>query len=244
MLQLKSVQKDLYKTDKEDLPIVLAEIYKQSLFATAQHLLGFKDVNENTHADIVLALESSTTRKLICVPRGCLKSTIACVAYPIWLLINNPNLRILIDSELYTNSKTFLREIKGNLERQELTELFGTFKQEPWNDSEIIIKQRTKILKEASIVCSGIGATKIGQHYDYIIMDDMNGANNSQTPEACSKVIEHYRGNISILEPTGTLVIIGTRWSELDLIGHIIRNELGLDHNPTTGQHQVQGLIS
>lgn len=219
------------------------EAYQNSLYLTSQSLLQFSDVNKDTHKDTIAALEADTKRKLLCLPRGTLKSTLACVAYPIWLLIRNPNLRILIDSELYSNSKTFLREIKGQLEREELTSLFGTFKREPWSEGEIIIKQRTKILKEGSIVCSGIGATKIGQHYDVIIMDDMNGENNSQTPEACEKVIGHYRGNISILEPDGTLVIIGTRWSELDLIGHVIRNELGIDGIPKTGDFEVQGLM-
>lgn len=233
----------LHSESPEKLKSILAEVYKRSLFATAQHLLEFQDVNQDTHGAVIRALESETKRKLICIPRGCLKSTIACVAYPIWLLLKNPNERILLDSELYSNSKTFLREIKGHLERPEMTELFGTFKREPWSEGEIIIRQRDKILKEANITCSGIGATKVGQHYDVMIMDDMNGAQNSQTPEACEKVIAHYRGNISILEPNGILVIIGTRWSELDLIGHVIRNELGIDGLPQTGELEVQGLM-
>ncbi len=241
MIELvQGIPKEIAERAMED---SLANIYRKSLMATAKMLLGFKDVNENTHLGIIECLEATTTRKLICVPRGCLKSTIACVAYPIWLLISNPNLRILIDSELYTNSKTFLREIKGHMENQDLIQLFGQFRGDSWNESEIIIKQRTKILKEASIVCSGIGATKIGQHYDVIIMDDMNGAQNSMTPEACQKVVQHYRGNISILEPTGTMVVIGTRWSELDLIGHILKNELSIDTIPTNGDHEVRGLV-
>lgn len=222
----------------------LTDQYKKSLFATANHLLGFKDVNKRTHGNIIKALQSETKRKLICVPRGCLKSTIACVAYPIWLLINNPNLRILIDSELYTNSKTFLREIKAHLESPQLTELFGKFRSEPWSEGEIIIKQRTKNLKEGSIVCSGIGTTKVGMHYDIIIMDDLNSDNNSATPEGCEKVISHYKGNISILEPNGTMVLIGTRWSEQDCISHVLRNELGIEGIPKTGQYQISGLIS
>lgn len=222
----------------------LGEIYKESLYATAQHLLGFKDVNKHTHGGIIHALESDTKRKLICVPRGCLKSTIACVAYPIWLLLNNPNVRILIDSELYTNSKTFLREIKAHLESPQLTDIFGKFKCDPWNESEITISQRNKNLKEASITVGGVGTTKVGQHYDVIIHDDLNSPANSMNPEACRKVIDHYKYNVSILEPTGTMVIVGTRYSELDLIGFILSNELGFDGIPLTGKHEVKGLIS
>lgn len=199
---------------------------ENSLFYLARVLCRFKDVTERTHGEIISALESDSTRKLICVPRGCLKSSLACVAYPIWLLIRNPNLRVLIDSELYTNSATFLREIKCHLESEPFTLLFGKFKGSVWNESEIIISQRTEFRKEASVTVGGIGTTKVGQHYDVIIGDDYNSPNNTNTPENAKKVIDHYRYNTSILEPGGTYVVIGTRYSEADLIGHILENEI------------------
>lgn len=199
---------------------------KNSLFFIAVALLGFKDVNERTHGEIIQTLERDSKRKLICVPRGCLKSSLACVAYPMWLLVNNPNLRILIDSELYTNSKTFLREIKSHLESPAFRNVFGVWRAEPWNESEIIIKQRTQFRKEASITIGGIGTTKVGQHYDVIIADDMNSPSNTNSSDNAKKVIDHYRYNTSILEPEGTYVIIGTRYSENDLIGYILENEV------------------
>ena len=200
---------------------------KKSLYWVAHKLLGFKDVNLRTHGEIINALEDTETkRKLLCVPRGCLKSSIACVAYPIWLLINNPDLRIYIDSEVYMNSSKFLREIRMHLERPLFTHIFGEFRSNIWNESEIVIKQRIKPRKEGSITVGGIGTTKVGQHYDVIIGDDMNSPKNSNTPENAEKVIDHYKYNTSILEPTGTYVIIGTRYSANDLIGHILTNEI------------------
>lgn len=212
----------------EAVRLAVADGYRRSLYLTAKTLLGYKDINKETHGGIIAALEAPTKRKLICVPRGCLKSTIACVAYPIWLLLRDPNLRILIDSELYTNSKNFLREIKGQLESPRLTAIFGQFKSETnWNEGEITIRQRTNVKKEASITVGGVGTTKVGQHYDIIIGDDYNSNKNSLTPEGCEKVINHYRYNQSILEPDGTYVVIGTRYSENDLIGFILNNEIG-----------------
>ena len=205
---------------------VLARKYRDSIFYLAVFGLGYKDVNLRTHGGIIKALENNSRRKLLCVPRGCLKSSLACVAYVIWLLINNPNVRILIDSELYTNSATFLREIKAHLVSPQFVKLFGDFKSSCWNESEIIIKQRNKNLKEASVTVGGVGTTKVGQHFDYIIGDDMNSPANTANPEQAMKVINHYRMNTSILENLGTYVVIGTRYSELDLIGHIIRNEI------------------
>jgi hypothetical protein len=203
----------------------LKETYKTSLYHTAKVLLGYQDVNRRTHGAILELLQNSSQRKLICVPRGCLKSSLACVAYPIWLLINNPDLRILIDSELYTNSSTFLREIKSHLESENFVNLFGDFRSRVWNESEIIISQRTKNLKEASVTVGGIGTTKVGQHFDVIIGDDYNSPTNTNTPENAQKVISHYKYNISILEPGGTYVLIGTRYAQNDLIGHVLENE-------------------
>lgn len=188
--------------------------------------LGYKDVNWQTHQEIIQALESDSKRKLIVVPRNCFKSTIGVVTYSIWRLIRNPNERIFIDSEVYENSKNFLREIKAHLESPALTSLFGTFKTKTWNESEIIIKQRTVHKKEASITVGGIGTVKVGQHYSCIIGDDYNSPNNSNTKEKCQKIIDHYKYNVNILDTNGTYVIIGTRYSENDLIGWILRDQL------------------
>lgn len=212
---------------------------QNSLFYLSHQTLGFKDVNAYTHGEIIDALESDILRKLLCVPRGCLKSSLACVAFPIWLLIRNPNLRILIDSELYTNSCTFLREIKAHLSSPILRLLFGKFEGSVWNESEIIINQRSVFKKEASITVGGVGTTKVGQHYDVIIGDDMNSPKNTNSPENASKVVDHYKYNISILEPTGIYVLIGTRYSEADLLGHVLHNEIGIEGQPTSGIYEA-----
>ncbi len=204
-----------------------AEFFRGSLYLTAKFLCGYREVNHETHDGCIRKLESSKVKKLVVMPRGTFKTSLAVVAFTIWCLIRDPNIRILIDSELYTNSKNSLREIKQHLMSPKLVELFGKFEtRDCWNEGEIIIGQRTRVLKEASVTGSGIGAQKTGQHYDLIIADDMNSPKNSNTPEGCQKVIDHYRYYTSILEPHGVKVIIGTRYSESDLIGHIIRHEI------------------
>lgn len=214
------VQKQAYKE-------IAADELRSSLYKLARVGLGMRDVNPETHGDMLRALESDTLRKLLVMPRGTLKSSIGVVAYSIWLLLRNPNLRILIDSEVYTNSKNFLREIKAHLEGPKLTGIFGEFKSDnSWSEGEITIRQRTQPYKEASITCGGIGTVKVSQHFDVIIGDDLNSNNNSQTSEGRQKVIDHYRLNISILEPSGIYLVIGTRYSQGDLIQYIIDQEI------------------
>ncbi len=217
--------------------------YINSLYLTATELTGFQDMTWPTHGPIIKALEEDSLRKLICVPRGTFKTSVCSVAYPLWLLMRNPNLRIMLDSELYTNCKNYLREIKTHMQSEHFIRLFGDWRSDTWNESEIIIGPRTKVMKDPSILCGGIGTTKVGVHVDVIIGDDYNSPANSQTQDQRKKVIDHYRYNQSILEPNGIYAIIGTRYAEDDLIGWVIKNELGIDTLDKLKSMRREGLI-
>lgn len=201
--------------------------YKESLFQTAKYLCGYSLVNELTHGPMIRALEDHTTRKLIVMPRGTFKTSIGLVAFPIWLMIRNPNVRIILDSELWTLSKNSLREIKSHLKGDRFREAFPDWKLLLDNQDEMIISTRTVPKKEPTITASGIGAGKTGQHYDFALLDDLNSPRNSFKPELAEQVITHYKYYTSILDPGGTIVVSGTRYSEMDLIGWIMKNEMG-----------------
>lgn len=227
MIYLEEAKKLKPETRKEFAKRQLQEDYRRSLGLFAKDLLGYKDLNTRTHGEVVRALESPTKRKLLCLPRGCLKTSLCSIAYPIWLLLNNPNLRILVCSELYTNSKNILREIKQHLEGDALTSVYGQFKTDScWNEGEIVISQRKKIVKEASITAGGLETQKTGQHYDVLCIDDASSPSNSNTPEGRQKVIDHYKYLCAIAEPTATMVIVGTRYAANDLIGWLLENEI------------------
>lgn len=198
------------------------KIWDSSLAAFAIGACGYKETNARTHKDMIACLEGPENRKLIVMPRGTFKTSISSVAYPIWRLAQNPNLRVMLDSELYTNSKMRIREIKGHIESSVFKEVYGDWRGPVWAEGEIIIRPRTRILKEPSIMASGIGAGKTGVHVDLIIADDLNSATNSNTPEGCEKIINHFRYYTSILEPGGEIILVGTRYSAMDSIQFVI----------------------
>lgn len=209
---------------------MLRERFTASLYDTCKYLLGYKDITWRTHGDMIEVLEDlDCKRKLLVLPRGTFKSSIGVVGYSIWRLMKDPNLRILVDSELYSNSKNFIREIRQHLERDNMTQLFGPAAGTTWGEGEITLAWRTATKKEASITASGIGATKIGQHYDLCLLDDISSRSNTNTDEACKKTIDHYRMTTALLDPGGELVVIGTRYHTNDVIGHILDNEI--DHD-------------
>ena len=207
------------------------------------------------HGQFISVFESEAPRKLVVMPRGTFKSTLGSVAYPIWRLLRDPNLTILLDSELYSNSKNFIREIKGHLESERMTNFFGNRVGSKWDEGEVIIGSRTANRKEASITAGGIGTTKVGQHFDIIIGDDMNSPANSETPEKCQKVIDHVRMNMNILNPGGEYLFIATRYSERDIPGFLLgdimaekylaegRLERYIEPNDAQDNSTNQGLI-
>jgi len=224
---LKHVKAASSETQDELLRETERQIYKRSLYATAKHLLGYSDINWRTHGEMIHVLENNSPRKMIIMPRGTFKTSLAVVAYPIWCLLRNPNERIIIDSELYNNAKRSLREIAQHLQSPRVVELFGNFRGDGvWNESEIQIAQRTVIKKEPSIMASGIGAEKTGVHADKILGDDLCSPNNMNTPENRDKVYDHYRYFTSILDPGGTIVLVGTRYSSDDLYQRVMTREI------------------
>lgn len=225
-LLLKKLSEYQDEVGLDSLKEYLRQLFKSSLFHTCKYLLGYKDVNWHTHGNMIRCLEDVSNRKLCIMPRGTFKSSIGCVGYPVWRLMNNPNETILIDSEVFTNARNFIREIRARIATKEFVMLFGDWTGPTWSESEITISERTEAIKEASITAGGIETVKVGQHYGCIIGDDYNSSNNSQTPENRAKVINHYKMNQSILNPGGTYVLIGTRYAVDDIYGHVLNNEI------------------
>lgn len=243
------------KDDREKVSAAVGtarELLLSDFFLFAKHGLGYKDLEWTVHGECVKALESDAKKKLIVLPRGSFKSSLGSVAYPIWRLLRDPNLTILLDSEIYTNSKNFLREIKGHISASKFIAIFGNLIGPKWDEGEIIISSRTKNRKEASITVGGIETTKVGQHYDLIIGDDYNSAQNSDSPEKCQKVIDHFKYNLNILNPGGEYLLIGTRYAELDVIGFLLSNVLDEKFlaegkmtrgSPLRAENEDQGLL-
>lgn len=218
------------KTEQEAVEME-RQLYLSSLLIFTKFFLKYMDVTKAVHGEMIQVLESDATKKIIVEPRGIFKTSVAAISYPIYRLLKNPNLTILLDSELYTNSKNTLRAIKGHLESEEMTRVFGSQVGRKWDEGEITIADRTDhSIKEASITVGGIGTTKIGQHYKLIIGDDYCSPDNTDTPDKCQKVINHVRYNLSVLSPGGEYVWIGTRYAERDIVGFLLSDVLGQRH--------------
>lgn len=184
-------------------------------------------MEERPHRELVEFVENpeGKRKKLILMPRGSFKSSVVTVGRTIHKLIKNPNLRILIAGETQKNATKFVKEIKSQFESNEkLRALFGDFvsKDNTWRDNEFIISKRSIVKKESTIMAASLEKqSTTSQHYDMIVLDDPCSQNNVNTPEQIQKTIDYYRLLLSVLEPDGEIIIIGTRYSPLDLYGWV-----------------------
>lgn len=198
---------------------------KGSLQFLCTKILGYKDWDV-VHDDIEKFVSRKSIRKLLLVPRGHLKTAIVTKGFAIQSLLRNPDVRILIANQVWDKSREMLYEIKQLLtEKTDLPKLFGDFVSERWREDDIVIKQRRKALAAPTIGTSGVEAELTSSHYDIIILDDLQGEKNFQTPEQREKVKRYYRSMIDLIEPGGLIIVIGTRWHLDDVYQYIIDNE-------------------
>lgn len=208
----------------------LRQAGRKDFFFFAKEILGYPDLGE-LHKWFCGVLAESHKRLLILMPRGHLKSTIATIAYPLWLLVNNPNLRILIVNATLPNAKSFLREISAHMEQNaRFREVYGDWvnKEDKWTETQLIIKPRTAVYKEPTLQAASVGANIVSQHFDIVILDDLVNRDNTNTMEQIEKVRKSYVDVLDILEPPkpnspiGSVIVVGTRWHFADLYSTIM----------------------
>lgn len=204
----------------------------------SKHILGFKDIETQPHQELCDVLcDPDKSKKLILLPRGAFKSTIANISYSLWRMVKNPNIRILMVTGSYTKATKYIGQIKDTIETNIMFKaLYGNLKpnsQGKWKRDDIVIATRTSMgeVKEPTVTASSILQTKTGMHYDLVIMDDVVTEENSNTPDQLSKIIDRYRLILSLPDPGDSqLIMIGTRYHFNDLYGHVIDEEAELWH--------------
>lgn len=227
----------------------IAMTCKTDLFYLCKYILGYEKMTSNTHQEVcdyaqsvlpnppdkvIEGLDPTKNLLLLLLPRGTFKSSVVTIGFTLQFLLNEPNGRVLIDSETYSKAKNFLAEIKGHLEdnpkfREVFKAIHGVYPDGNrkntsirWTDGAVDLASRTRKTKEPSISCSGVDKSINGMHYDLIIADDLHSEKNVTNKDQINGVIEHYKLSFSLLEPGKPLIIIGTRWDYNDLYQHIL----------------------
>jgi hypothetical protein len=167
----------------------------------------------------------ANNRILINIPPNHAKSITITVDYVTWKVAQNPNFRILIVSQTQRLAADFLYAIKQRLTHPMYEELQSAYaagvgfksKSASWQATRVTFgdELRESSEKDPNIEAVGIGGQIYGKRADMIIVDDAVTLSNANDFERQIKwLTQDVR---SRLNPTGKLIIIGTRVASVDL---------------------------
>jgi hypothetical protein len=174
----------------------------------------------------------ANNRILINIPPNHAKSITITVDYVTWMVARNPNFRVLIVSQTQRLAADFLYAIKQRLTHPMYADLQSAYAAGVGFNSKSASWQATRITfgdelresgeKDPNIEAVGIGGQIYGKRADMIIVDDAVTLSNANDFERQIKwLTQDVR---SRLNPTGKLIVIGTRVASVDLYKEL-RNE-------------------
>ncbi len=167
----------------------------------------------------------ASNRVLINIPPNHAKSITITVDYVTWKVAQNPNFRVLIVSQTQQLAADFLYAIKQRLTHPMYQDLQAAYaagvgfnsKSASWQATRVTFgdELRESSEKDPNIEAVGIGGQIYGKRADMIIVDDAVTLKNANEFE---KQIRWLTQDVrSRLNPTGKLVVIGTRVASVDL---------------------------
>ena len=206
---------------------------KTDLFFLCKGVLGFPDLTSFTHGGFCNFVEDPRyQRKVALMPRGSFKTTISIIARSIQMVINNPDIRILIANSTQTNASKFLLLIENlflnnGLLRSLFPELIPPkIRDVRWNSNEMELN-RSRAFTEATVEAIGVGGTAVSRHYDVHLKDDLVNEDQLVSRDQMEKVIEWVKYSESLFTNLVTAVDVhtATRWAYYDVISHIIEDK-------------------
>lgn len=210
---------------------------RTDLFWLAKEVLGYGDLVERVHQPVCdflvqkkqgvsLAQQDTKKERLILDPRGHFKTTIADVADAIqWILID-PNVRVLVMTGKRELATLILGEVVWHFENNpRLKKLFPEYKLSHANTEAFTVANRTRSLKEPTMMISSGESVKAGFHFDVIKCDDLVNETTVGTKEQIEKSINIWNYTTPLLEPYGYRDTIGTPYNDSDLYQWLQENK-------------------
>lgn len=203
-----------------------------SLYFTAKVLCQYDQIDPKVHTAFCGFLQNdSVLDKAAMMPRDHRKTTAGTKAGSVWEIIRNPNIRILLGNEVDTNAQTMLKEIRWHFESNPWMRFFfpelipENHRKTTWSNSAIQIP-RTAKWGEPTIDTIGMGGTRVSQHYDLLLFDDLIGLKHLKSATEMKHAIQwlNYSVGLKSDHHTTRTHLIGTRWDLTDIYWHAITN--------------------
>lgn len=194
-----------------------------------QEVSGGEQYHYNWHIDaiayaLVLCQRQETTRQIVSLPPRSLKSIIASVALPAWILGHDPSAKIISVSYASGLAGEFCRKCRSIMSSSWYREIFPNTRISPDKNTELHFETTRGGYRYAT----SVGGTLTGIGGDYIIIDDPMKAEDGES-EAARRNVHHWFENTLYSrlndKRRGVIIIVGQRVHEDDLVGHVLEKE-------------------
>ncbi len=215
---------------------------KESLFYFATTVLQMVDFTVELHLPFANFIQMlpwnggppESLRKLGWMPRGHFKSSIASVAFPLWLLIHDRNTSIALISSKEAQTTEWMREISKHIKYNKFFRwAFGDDIKvgDKWDEHEIMVVRDDDYMgsaSQASVTAYSIKGGMASQHCQHIVLDDPLHENNAFSESERAKTIRLYAHLESVIKQweTSTFTLVGTPWPGYDVIAHAMEHEV------------------
>jgi hypothetical protein len=160
---------------------------------------------------------------IVNTPPGHAKSETLTVAYSVWQIVKNPDVKIVIVSETQNLAKKMLLRIKNILTSDLYKKLQTDFAPKgdwkkgssSWTAYHIYIGNKSIEDKDPTVQAIGIGSQLYGTRADFIILDDCVSPKNAKMFEDQRQWVQEIVN--SRLSKDGKILVIGTRIATNDL---------------------------
>lgn len=127
-----------------------------------------------------------------------------------WYFKRNPNATVLVQSATQQHSTKIVGFVKQLIETSPFLAEMRPDIDTIWGRLRLDVGNRTVPEKDPSLAAYGIGSQVTGSHVDHIIADDVETPENSRTVEARDKIKDKINEYEDVVNPGGTITIIGT----------------------------------
>lgn len=225
----------------EEVRRYLAQAGLVNLWFFLKYILGFSgpynELNDEVHLEMANWRQSDKAmgpgQKAACfVPRGWFKSTIITHGADMWETVRWPNIRIRLESGVFSKAQEFLGNIKESYENNEMLHWLYPFTIIPpgyertgnWSSDRIVVPGRTRHFTEATVTIGSMTGASEGGHFnlynadDPVGLDDLDSMRNSSVDMFRKKNRFITNKTALLVKPKqDRVVLVGTRYAVDDI---------------------------
>ena len=162
------------------------------------------------------------TRLIVNMPPRHTKSEFASTYFPAWIMGKQPNRKIMQTTHTGELAVRFGRKVRNMMDTEEYEKIFPQVKLQA--DSKSAGRWETN--GGGEYFAAGVGGAITGRGADLLIIDDPHSEQDALSINAMEACWEWYTsGPRQRLQPKGAIVLVMTRWSNIDLTAKLLEGQ-------------------